>query len=582
MKDLKKILWFARENKRGYLIGALSLLVTYIFIPIPNWVIGRFIDLIRANSLDLKTFRLLSVAILGSIVFQYIFEYIWHYNIFGLAFQSARDFRRRIVAKVLGQAPNFFIKNSTGSIMSKATNDISAIETLTGYGVLAFFDSTVYPISIMFIMAITVSWKLTLISILAMPIIIVVTKKLGKILIERALAIQKSFEKLNESVLENVSSIRVIKGFSTQEITQERFDERADELFRNQMKQAKQHALFIPTTRIVPAICFVVALIFGELFIGMQEISLGQLVSFFMYLNMLSWPMIAFGDLINVIQEASSALSRIQEIFDYKEDLVDREGAVDYKALGDIEFIDFDFSYPGEDRLVLNKLNLKIERGKTLGVVGKIGSGKTTLLKQLLRYYEVRENSLLFDGKSVENYKIKSIRDKMGYVSQQHILFSKSVRENILFGNSKASEEEFEAAIDFADFRKDIKNLPQELETMIGEKGISISGGQKQRISIARAIIKEPEILILDDSLSAVDALTEKNIIERIKEEREGKTTIIIAHRLSGLKHADKIIVLEEGHIVEEGSHEELLANKAWYFDQYQAQSMGGSDGKVD
>ena len=222
--------------------------------------------------------------------------------------------------------------------------------------------------------------------------------------------------------------------------------------------------------------------------------------------------------------------------------------------------------------------NLTLNTVYTLVIVGKIGSGKTTLLKQILRFYPVEEGQILLDGKAVETYTIDSIRDKIGYVSQQHLLFSKSVYDNIAFGKSNASEEDVMAAIEFADFTKDLNSLPNGLETMIGEKGISISGGQKQRVSISRAIIKEPEILILDDSLSAVDALTERNIIENIVSHRKGKTTIIVAHRLSGLMHADNIIVLEDGKIVESGNHQELLEKEGWYYKQYQSQKSGGSD----
>lgn len=578
MNNLKNILWFAKENKKTYTIGILSLIIAYIFIPIPSWLIGVIIDEVKSNTLNDTDVRKYVILLFGSVVLLYITEFVWHYYIFGNSFQSGRDTRRRMVKKILGQTPPFFIENSTGSLMSKATNDVSGIQTLTGYGILAFFDATLYPFSLIMIMGFSISWKLTLLSIIVLPLIILITKKLGKSLRERHLAIQKDMEKLNESVLENVTGIRVIKGFSTQEIAQKRFDKRADKLYSSRMKQARLHSMFIPTGRLVPAISLVIALIFGERFIGSGEITLGKLVSFIMYLGQLSWPMFAFGDLVNVVQESSAALGRIQEIYDYKDDLTDREDAVEYDGKGNIEFKNFNFKYPKDSNLVLSGINLVIESGKTLGIVGRIGSGKTTLVKQLLRFYEVPKGSLLLDGNSVEKYKIKSIREKFGYVSQQHLLFSKSVYDNIAFGKPDATEEEVKEAIEFAQFTKDIPNLPQGLQTMIGEKGISISGGQKQRISIARAIIKDPEILILDDSLSAVDALTEKNIIENIRDKREGKTTIIIAHRLSGLKHADNIIVLEDGKIIEQGNHEQLIKKGGWYFEQYESQKLGGSD----
>ena len=579
MQVLKNMTWFVKENKKSYIIGILALLSTYIFVPVSTFIIGQIIDGFRIGWMGKENFKYYIIALFASIILHYIAGYLWNYYIFRNAFLAEKESRSRILSKLLKQNPKFYYKNSTGSLMSKATHDVSNIGMLMGYGLMAFFEATVYPISLIMIMGITVSWRLTFYSILALPLMIVFAAKLGKILEERFRSIQRSMERLNESVLENITSIRVIKGFSTQEINKERFDEKAKSLFDAQMDQSRLSALFFPIGRIIPGITFVVALIVGERMMGQGSLSLGQMVSFFMYLNMLTWPMLAFGDLINVIQESSSSLRRIQEIYDYEEDFKEKDNLKEYQGGQDITFNQLSFTYPGEKQKALDNISFTIPAGQTIGIVGKIGSGKTTLVKQLLRFYNVEEDSLLFGGESAENFTRESIRDKIGYVPQQHILFSKSVTDNILFGKADASIDQVNEAIDFADFSKDLHTLVDGVDTLIGEKGVSISGGQKQRLSIARAIIKDPEILILDDSLSAVDALTEKNIVKNIQEQRVGKTTIIVAHRLSGLKHADHIIVLDQGRIVEEGTHEELLSNEGWYYDMVQTQKLGGQNG---
>ncbi|NLW52704.1 MAG: ABC transporter ATP-binding protein [Tissierellia bacterium] len=580
MGTLRNVAWFFKKNKKYYVIGISALIMCYFFIPIPTFFIGKIVDGLREQTLTKDILFTYTAIIFGSMVLLYIVEFTWHYHIFGNSFKFGRDNRRRLVQKLMSQNPEFYYKNSTGSLMSKATHDVGNLQMLAGYGILALFDAIVYPISLILIMGFTISWKLTFFSILALPLMIVFSAKLGKVLDEKFTRIQKSMEELNESVLENVNSIRVIKGFSTQKITEKRFDEDATDLYNKLMDQNKLSALFFPIGRIIPAITFVVALLVGEKMMGQSTLTLGQMVSFFMYLNMLTWPMFAFGDLINVWHESSSSVRRLQEVYEYKEDFVEKENLQEYKGARDIEFKHFTFTYPGANMKSLDDINLKISNGETLGIVGKIGSGKTTLVKQLLRLYNVKEDSLYIGGKSVEDYTRASIRDKIGYVPQQHILFSKSVFDNIAFGGKGADAKLVDQAVEFADFTKDLHTLPEGLETTIGERGVSISGGQKQRISISRAIIKDPEILILDDSLSAVDSLTEKNIITNIKNERVGKTTIIVAHRLSGVKHADNIVVLEDGKIIEQGNHEQLLANKGWYYTQYESQRLGGSNGK--
>jgi ATP-binding cassette, subfamily B, multidrug efflux pump len=326
---------------------------------------------------------------------------------------------------------------------------------------------------------------------------------------------------------------------------------------------------------------YLIGLGYGAKLVFAQSITLGELVSFNVYLGMLIWPMFAIGELINIMQRGNASLDRVQETLSYKPDVQDgRDAAVDVTP----SYIDYDnvtFSYPSSKGKNLQNIKVRINRGETLGIVGKTGSGKTTFIKQLLREYPLGEGKLIIGDVHLENLPLEEIRGWIGYVPQDPFLFSRTVRENILFGKPDATEQQLEKAIALADFKKDLEMLPDRLETLVGEKGVALSGGQKQRISIARALIRDPEILILDDSLSAVDAKTEKNIIENIQNVRFGKTTLITTHRLSAVQHADWIIVLDEGRIVEEGKHEQLLENNGWYKEQFERQQIEEESGVI-
>ncbi|MDL2311181.1 ABC transporter ATP-binding protein/permease, partial [Peptostreptococcaceae bacterium OttesenSCG-928-C18] len=294
--------------------------------------------------------------------------------------------------------------------------------------------------------------------------------------------------------------------------------------------------------------------------------------------NMLVWPMFALGDFANLSEQAGASMDRIQEVLDYKEDIVDKDDAKIYEGKGDLEFINLDFYYPSSERKILDDLNFALKNGHTLGVVGKTGSGKTTLIKQFLKMYNLKEKSLKIGDNFIEDIETKSLRNKIGYVPQRHIVFSKTIEENIKFSDRNKSLEDVNRVVELADFKKDLESLPEGLDTMAGEKGVSLSGGQKQRVSIARALIKNPEILILDDSLSAVDANTEQKILSNLKEFRKGKTNIITAHRLSAVQHADLIIVLEDGKIVQRGTHDKLFNEKGWYREQFIHQQLKGEE----
>lgn len=327
--------------------------------------------------------------------------------------------------------------------------------------------------------------------------------------------------------------------------------------------------------RVITSITFIIAIGYGSFMIYENKLSIGQLVSFTYYLNMMIWPMFALGDFINLKQQASAAMDRIDEILHYKEDIKDSSENRSLPANVDVDFNDLSFKYPTSKENILSEIELDLKSGSSLGILGKTGSGKTTLIKQLLDLYVIDKDSLLIDDDLANEINFKSFKDKIGYVPQMHMIFSDTIKNNIKFSKPEVTDAEVFEAIKLADFDKDIEEFPDGLDTITGEKGISLSGGQKQRLAIARALVKDPEILILDDAMSAVDANTEKNILDNLKNYRKDKTTIIISHRISQVQNCDNIIVLDDGKIVEEGRHEDLMAYDSWYKTQYYNQILG-------
>ncbi|MEE3950991.1 ABC transporter ATP-binding protein [Peribacillus frigoritolerans] len=570
----KKLSWFFKEQWQRYTLAILFLCLVNILEVIPPKLVGNAIDDMNNGSMTQEGVMKYVIYLLMVLIGSYLFGYLWSYLLFGGGNLVERKLRSGFMGHLLKMTPSFYEKNRTGDLMARATNDLKAISLTAGFGILTLVDAVLFTITVVVMMGATISWQLTIAAVLPLPIMAVLMQIYVKKIYKRFTDAQAAFGTLNDKVLESISGVRVIRAYVQEREDEKRFEEMTEDVYRKNLAVARIDALFDPTISIIIGISYLIGLGYGAYLVFQQAITLGGLVSFNVYLGMLIWPMIAVGELINVMQRGNASLDRVQDTLSYEADVKNSMGLESITNPGDIQFNSVHFTYPSSTVVNLSDISVQLERGQTLGIVGKTGSGKTTFVKQLLREYPLGTGEIAFAGKPLEQLHLEDIRKWIGYVPQDHFLFSKTVRENILFGKMDATEDELAEAIRLADFEKDLMMLPNRLETLVGEKGVALSGGQKQRISIARALIKNPEILILDDSLSAVDAKTETTIIENIQNERAGKTTIITTHRLSAVQHADRIIVLDSGKIIEEGTHADLLLNDGWYREQYERQQV--------
>lgn len=574
-KTLKKLFWFFKKRRKNYIIGVLVLQLANFIIIFPPIIIGKAIDSIAKGTLTWM--ELLTYVALMTVLFtsEYICNFVWSYNVFSNAIVIDFDLRNMIMKKILSMPRPFFEKFSSGDLMSRATSDVTTISDLLGYGTMAFSDGICYLSTVIIAMGAIISWKLTFFSILPLPFLVLFSNYLGNHIHSEYTKQQEAFSAMSDVALENINGLRVVRSYVLENQSIANFEKSITDVYKKSLRTEIIADIFWPSSKIFTSLSYAIAIWYGSSLIASGQITLGELISFNIYLGFLVWPMFSIGDFINIAQRASTSIERIYEVLEEK-DNVTQENEVKLKedAPCDLRFENYTFKYPTSSYNNLENINLFIPEGNTLGIVGKTGSGKSTLIKQILKEYEYGSGDVLLGNSPLKNIEISSLMSKIGYIPQDSVLFSKTIKENILIGKNDADDEKIKRAIYLAGLSKDISNFSEGVNTLVGERGVSISGGQKQRISIARALLKEADILILDDSLSAVDSKTQMNIIQNIRNIRKNKSTIIVSHRLSLVSHAQEIIVMNDGKIVERGNHENLMEQNGWYATQYQTQQL--------
>ncbi|EGO2852571.1 ATP-binding cassette domain-containing protein [Enterococcus faecalis] len=574
MSIFKKLGWFFKQEKKSYIIGVFSLMMVAIVQLVPPKVIGVVVDEIVNKEIRLTKIIVWVALLIGAGLAQYLFRYIWRMHIWGSAARLEKELRTQLFHHFTKMDSIFYQKYRTGDLMAHATNDLNAIQNVAGAGILTFADSVITGGTTIIAMVLFVDWRLTLIALLPLPLLAVTSRVLGSKLHDAFRDSQAAFSAINDKTQESITGIKVIKTFGQEKEDLADFTEKIDDAIVKNKRTNFLDALFDPFITLIIGVSYVLTIIIGGRFIMEGTISLGQLVSFIAYIGMLVWPMFAIGRLFNVLERGNASYDRVNELLHEKTHIIERKDAIKTMAQGTISMKIDSFSYPKEETVALENIQFSLQEGETLGIVGKTGAGKTTILKLLMREYDQYQGTIFFGKHNIKNYTLDALMGAMGYVPQDHFLFSMTVRDNIRFAKPDLEQAAVEQAAALAFINQEIKAFPEGYDTMVGERGVSLSGGQKQRISIARALIVEPELLILDDALSAVDAKTEEAILSNLKETRQEKTTIITAHRLSSVMHAKEILVLDEGKIIERGTHQELLTQKGWYQRMWEKQQL--------
>ena len=566
-----KIASLIYRDKKRIIIALIVSIASYYFSLYPTDRLSYIVDGIAGGNIDFDGVvdEILRIVLAG--IALYIVYFFKEYYTFIGYDKVIKDMTYDIQYDIYRHTPVFFNKFSIGEVISRSTNDITNyIAPLFGYGILLIFDGIIYNLFI----SVLIFNKSSLIYLLLIHIPLI----LQTIYLVRRRKVQekyynemaKTMDEITEETLENVKGIRVIRAYSLLDKVRNSFVGKLRSYARSNEEYMKKTLVYQPLNTVSLAASYIIAVACGFYFINLGMMTLGELISVCVVIGMIQWPYIALSELVIMIIEVRQATKRVLEISDKKADVNNDLAESNFEFNSSIEFKEFNFSFEDNNH-VLEDINFTINKGETIGVVGKTGSGKTTFIKQLLRLYPIEENTLLLDGKGMERYYDYSIREKIGYAPQEYQLFSKSIKENVLFYRYDL-EDRLDEVLEQADIKKDIIRFKDGIDTLVGENGLSLSGGQKQRLGIARALLSNPEILILDNSLSAVDSNTEKIIIENIKKTREGKTNIIVAHRISAVRHADKIVVLDNGKILDFGTHDELLEKCPWYrqLDEYQ------------
>ncbi len=579
MGRFKQLKPFFKKYWYKYLIGVLCILAVDALQMVNPKILGHITELLKTGETTMDEIVSYIAILLGIALVIAVLRYFWRIYIVGTGRLLENYLRNSLFGHLQSLPLNFFNNHKTGDLMAHATNDILSVRVMFSMGVIAMVDFVFLTSAAVYMMISTIHLKLTLAALSPLLILVLILLNFVKVIQQRFKDSQEAFALLTDCVQENFSGIRVIKSFVQERQELKKFTKVNQHNMDKNIKLARMWSIAFPLVMYIASLSFIITIIYGGILVIDGEIVLGDFVAFNAYLGLLIWPMMALGWVIGIAQRGIASMKRLNVLFDEAPqfDTVSTRNSPRrtprFSIKGDIRFRKLTFTYPDEDRPALKNISLHIPQGKTFAIVGRTGSGKTTLVNLILRTFDVERGQLLIDGNDVNDISRGDIRDRIGCVPQDNFLFSTTIKENIDFF-LEASQPKIENAAKIARVYDDIKSFPQQFETVLGERGVSLSGGQKQRVSIARALIRDPDILILDDSLSAVDTNTEEQILKALHTFMQGRTNIIVAHRISTVKNADEIVVLDEGEIVEQGTHEQLLAAQGLYYDMYQKQLL--------
>lgn len=579
-----KLGWFFKKEKKRYLIGVAFLALTSVINLVPPRILGLMADQLDKGHISWQEYATLILAIVLAALVLYAFRYFWRRQIWGGAAELELQMRSKLFEHFMEMDRTFYQRHRTGDLMAHATNDVSAIQEVAGEGVLTLVDSLLMSVTTMVAMIVFVDWRLTIVALIPLPFLAWGAWKLGDQLYGAFDESQAAFSRLNNKTQESISGIKVLKTFGQGKEDTEAFNDMVNDTIKINKRVFKWDSLFDPLGTLLIGLTYTITIIYGGLLVSHKALSIGQLVSFIAYIGNMVWPMFAIGYLFNILERGSASYDRVEKLLDEKPEITDQHADQSLQAqdiAGDLKYQVKSFAYPDEPQIpVLHNIDFTLKTGQTLGLVGKVGAGKTTIIQLLLREFDKYDGKITLNGHDIREIPLNVLLRQISYVPQDNYLFSTSIQKNIAFSDANSDESAIVSAAKKSDLHNDILQMPGGYNTLVGENGVSLSGGQKQRMSIARALLKQSQILVLDDALSAVDAKTEMAILESLSKEREGKTTLIATHRLTSVMNADLILVLKDGQIVERGTHDLLLAGNGWYADMWQRQELEAKVGE--
>lgn len=581
MHTFSFILQYIKKHKLQYIAGILTLfIVDFANLYIPE-LTGTVTDGLTAHTIDRNGIAgcLLAILLLGLTLA--IGRFFWRFFLFGASRSIEKELRNDMFRHLEKMSVEYYNEHKTGDLMTRFTSDLNAVRMSIGPAVICVFDASVMTVMVVFQMMYYVDVKLTLMAVVPMLLILFGELYYGKIIHARYRERQEAVSGLTDFVQESFSGVRVIKAFVRERAELLSFARENRRTMEKNLSIAKLQSVVMPLLDVIIGLSSLCTLIYGGYLALIGDITLGRFVAFNQYINMLVWPMLACGDAVNMFSQGSASIRRIQDIFEEKPEIFDRDVAENPEKInGDITFSHLTFIHRGHSEPTLKDINLHVPAGTTLAIIGRTGNGKSTLVNLLLHLYNTKPGMLLIDGRDINTIPLKTLRENIAYVPQDNFLFSDTLKSNIAFGSEDEDMEAITQAATAACIHESIVSFPDGYETIVGERGVTLSGGQKQRSSIARALMKDAPVLILDDALSAVDTDTEEHILSNLKKNRAGKTTILIAHRISTIQNADVILVLEDGEAKEIGNHETLIQKNGIYRDMFEKQQLEAAVGE--